>query len=58
MKGDTKTIKTLDRYEAEIRELEFEVMNLKKDKDELQKIIREQQDREALTAHRTQELSD
>ena len=41
MKGDTKTIKTLDRYEAEIRELEFEVMNLKKDKDELQKIIRE-----------------
>jgi hypothetical protein len=57
LKGDTKTIKTLDRYESEIRELEFEVMNLKKDKDEYQKIIREYQDREVLNAHRTKELS-
>ena len=57
LKGDTKTIKTLDRYESEIRELEFEVMNLKKDKEEYQKIIREYQDREVFNAHRTKELS-
>lgn len=41
LKGDTKTIKTLDKYESEIRELEFEVMNLKKDKEEYQKLIRD-----------------
>jgi hypothetical protein len=47
----------LDRYESEIRELEFEVLTLKKDKEEGYKMIREYQDREALNAHKTQELS-
>ena len=57
LRGDTKTIKTLDRYEAEIRELEFEVSNLKKDKEQYQKIIREYEERETVNAHRTEELS-
>jgi hypothetical protein len=47
----------LDRYESEIRELEFEVLTLKKDKEEGFKMIREYQDREAMNAHKTQELS-
>lgn len=47
----------MDRYESEIRELEFEVLTLKKDKEEGYKMIREYQDREALNAHKTQELS-
>jgi hypothetical protein len=47
----------LDRYESEIRELEFEVLTLKKDKEEGYKMIREYQDREAMNAHKTQELS-
>lgn len=32
-------------------------MTLKKDKEEYQKVVRDYQDREALNAHRTQELS-
>ena len=47
----------MDRYESEIRELEFEVLTLKKDKEEGYKMVREYQDREALNAHKTQELS-
>jgi hypothetical protein len=47
----------LDRYESEIRELEFEVLTIKKDKEEGYKMIREYQDREALNAHKTQEQS-
>ena len=43
----------MDRYESEIRELEFEVLTLKKDKEEGYKMIREYQDREALNAHKT-----
>ncbi len=41
LKGDAKTVKTIERYESEIRELEFEVMTLKKDKEQYQKAVRD-----------------
>lgn len=56
LKGDKKVIKTLDNFEREIQNLNFELDCTRKDLAESAKVIREYQDREVYQQRRDEEL--
>ncbi len=56
LKGDRKVVKTIDNYEKEIQNLQFELECTRKDLAESAKVIREYQDREVFQQRRDEEL--